>query len=275
MEEITKKPILCSCGEEFLSYSLLNSHQGSCVLSHKDTFPCKGPTCKRKGVLEYVVRLNKNKCPSCGYDVSNELKIRDDHFYPKEIPAKVEPDLEKIKGKKKLKFVCISDTHELLKDLIRKDMIPDGDVLLHAGDFTMTGSWRDIKDFNDQLGKLPHPVKIVIAGNHDVTFESEREKAKALITNAVYLEDELYTVNGIRIWGSPYQPTFCDWAFNVDRGEPIAKIWKKIPDCDILLTHGPPKKYGGLCYDGFDAGCEELLKVIQQKKPKYNGMEYT
>ena len=61
--------------------------------------------------------------------------------------------------------------------------------------------------------------------------------------NIHYLEDELCAAEpfGLRIYGSPWQPEFCDWAFNESRGEPLRRRWAQIPsDIDILMTHGPP-----------------------------------
>ena len=42
--------------------------------------------------------------------------------------------------------------------------IPDGDILIHAGDFSITGLVYEVKEFNDWLGTLPHKHKIVIGG---------------------------------------------------------------------------------------------------------------
>lgn len=52
-----------------------------------------------------------------------------------------------------LRFLLLSDTHELH----RKLNVPDGDILIHAGDFTMLSKrLRAISDFNAWLGELPH-----------------------------------------------------------------------------------------------------------------------
>lgn len=64
-----------------------------------------------------------------------------------------------------LRVVCISDTHGLHRNMMHE--IPQGDVLIHAGDFTDTGTRQEVIDFNDYLGELSHPYKIVIAGNHE------------------------------------------------------------------------------------------------------------
>lgn len=70
-------------------------------------------------------------------------------------------------------------------------------------------------------------------------------------------------MEGYSIYGSPWQPEFCNWGFNLDRGEPLRKVWSKIPDkTEILITHGPPHMVGDLTFQGINCGCEELVKVI-------------
>jgi len=69
----------------------------------------------------------------------------------------------------KLRFVCMADTHSLTSHL--KQNIPHGDVFIHAGDFTRCGSISEVREFNTWLNKLPHKHKIVIAGNHELSFD--------------------------------------------------------------------------------------------------------
>ena len=71
-----------------------------------------------------------------------------------------------------VRFVFVSDTHTYHKSL----KLPKGDVLIHTGDFTMLGRLEEIKSFADWLGTLDFKHKIVISGNHEVTFDLEREK---------------------------------------------------------------------------------------------------
>ncbi|KAK7481151.1 hypothetical protein BaRGS_00027584 [Batillaria attramentaria] len=198
-----------------------------------------------------------------------------------------------------LRFVCISDTHTQIEKL-GLDFVPPGDVLLHGGDFSNVGLPKDIKNFNEYLGRLPHKRKVVIAGNHDLTMDLEmvrnsrqylernfsiREKvfeeylkqegvenSRQLLTNCIYLEDSGVEICGVKIYGSPWQPEFGGWGFNLDRGAPLLEYWNKIPsDTDILITHGPPVGYGDLCFSGLRAGCVELLTTIQQRvKPRYH-----
>lgn len=154
--------------------------------------------------------------------------------------------------------------------------IPEGDVLVHAGDITWKGNLDAVKRFNEWLGELPHKVKIVIAGNHDFCFEKPSEKflARGRLTNCIYLEDsgeEIDLLDGRKftVWGSPWTPWFYDWAFNEERGPLIREHWDMIPDnTDIVVTHGPPYGYLDKTDRGPRAGCEELATAIQRIKPK-------
>ncbi len=166
-----------------------------------------------------------------------------------------------------MRVVCLSDTHDRL-DRIE---VPDGDLLVHAGDLTMRGELDQLRAFDAQLAALPHPHKVVIAGNHDFAFERDPEAARACITAATYLEDEEVEVAGLRIYGSPWQPWFHDWAFNLQRGAALAEKWARIPEgLDILLTHGPPAGYGDRCYDGRRVGCADLLVAIERARPRFH-----
>lgn len=166
-----------------------------------------------------------------------------------------------------MKFVCLSDTHNLHNQL----EVPDGDVLLHAGDFTNYGNKRDIQNFNLFLNKLPHTYKVIIAGNHDFMFERKPTKARALLTNCIYLEDSAVEIEGFMIYGSPWQPWFFDWAFNLPRGKPLKEKWDLIPkDTDILITHGPPYGHGDKVIRNGSQGCVDLLDAIQRVKPRYH-----
>lgn len=165
-----------------------------------------------------------------------------------------------------MRLVLLSDTHGRHHKI---PVIPEGDILLHAGDITVHGSLADVEHFNGWLGKLPHKHKVVIAGNHDFCFEKQLAEAKARITNAHYLQDETLELEGLKIYGSPWQPRFCDWAFNVDRGPKLAAIWARIPeDTDILLTHGPPLGQGDLTSRKQRVGCADLKKRLEEIHPR-------
>ena len=167
------------------------------------------------------------------------------------------------------RIVCISDTHTL-HDRIE---VPEGDILLHAGDIMNSGyDSFDVFAFCNWYDSLPHKHKIFIAGNHDRFFENYPDKIPGILEkypNILYLQDKEVVVEGIKIYGSPWQPAFCSWAFNLSRGEELKKVWNKIPDdTDLLITHGPP--FGILdktIYTNENAGCEELLPVVKKIKP--------
>lgn len=161
-----------------------------------------------------------------------------------------------------MRIVCISDTHSRHK----KIKVTDGDILVHAGDMSGRGEEWEIKNFNKWLGELPHKHKIVIAGNHDFYFENLPKTARKLITNAIYLEDEELVIDGIKLYGSPWQPFFYNWAFNIRRGK-LFRVWERIPDdVNVLITHGPPYKILDLTEDKREVGCEELLARIDNLK---------
>ncbi|MBP8001614.1 MAG: metallophosphatase domain-containing protein [Chloroflexi bacterium] len=167
-----------------------------------------------------------------------------------------------------LTIVAISDTHGL-HHLID---IPPGDVLIHSGDLSATGTLSEVAEFNAFLGSLPHRHKIVVAGNHDLCFEQQPAAARAILTNAIYLEDEAVTLEGLKFYGSPWQPRFLDWAFNLDRGPEIRAKWELIPpDTDVLITHGPPYGIRDYIIEIQDrVGCEDLLEVVAQIRPRYH-----
>ena len=164
-----------------------------------------------------------------------------------------------------MRLIITSDTHGSHESLD----VPDGDVFIHAGDFTNMGELYEIADFNEWLGDLPHPHKIVIAGNHDLLFEQDPSLAKLLLSNATYLQDDLYWLNGISFYGSPWQPEFNDWAFNLPRGAALRKKWAMIPDgVDVLITHGPPFGILDNTLVGAYSGCQDLLAAIDRVRPR-------
>jgi Icc-related predicted phosphoesterase len=159
--------------------------------------------------------------------------------------------------------VCISDTHELHREL----EVPNGDLLIHAGDFTFFNHTSKIRDFNDWLGELPHRHKVVIPGNHDCVFHKD-PLARGLITNAVLLINESVTLCGLNIWGSPV--TCDDAAYGHTTAEDRAALYATIPpDTNIVVTHGPPQ--GILDHEkGSDhlQGCPQLRKAVLRLKPR-------
>lgn len=167
-----------------------------------------------------------------------------------------------------MRMIVISDTHGLHD---RIEGLPDGDVLVHAGDFMNSGyDPTDISSFNRWLAEQSFESRIVIGGNHDRFFQNSPKDARSLLTNAIYLENSGVTINGVSFWGSPYTPEFLNWAFMYPRGAAARKYWDQIPEgLHVLITHGPP--FGILDQvmpGGEHLGCAELLKGVEKKKPK-------
>ena len=170
-----------------------------------------------------------------------------------------------------MKIVCLSDTHNLLDRI----SVPDGDVLLHAGDFTNKGTIPEIAKFNYDIMKLPHPNKVVIAGNHELLFESDNVLARSLLDPSIhYLEQSSVVIDGIKIWGSPYTPEFCGWAFGYNGMDyQLRPYWDEIPDdADIVITHGPPHMIMDFVKEANNyhknIGCKELRKAIERVGPR-------
>lgn len=92
-----------------------------------------------------------------------------------------------------IRVVCVSDTHDRIPD-----PIPDGDLLIHAGDLTNDGTVATIQKQIDWLASLPHRHKVFVAGNHDSYFDpssrkkEDREGGRTLDLKGLhYLQDRL------------------------------------------------------------------------------------
>ncbi len=163
------------------------------------------------------------------------------------------------------RIVCVSDTHARH----HLTVVPDGDILIHAGDITRHGALEDVEEFNRWLGSLPHKHKVVICGNHDFCFQERVAEARVLLTNAIYLEDSGCEIEGLTFYGSPWQALFGGWAINLPRGEELAKVWAKIPvGVDVLITHGPPEGILDRTNRGESAGCRDLFNRVFEVKPR-------
>ncbi|KAK4204096.1 Metallo-dependent phosphatase-like protein [Triangularia verruculosa] len=178
----------------------------------------------------------------------------------------------------RIRVVCLSDTHSL-----RPSHIPQGDLLIHAGDISATGTFDDLQDQINWLSSLPgFKHKVVIAGNHDCFLDPDSSihrsgpKEKRILNwkGLTYLQDELVTLEfddregggkrKLNIYGSPWIPR-CggnDFAFQYLREK---APWEgKIPvETDVLVTHCPPKGHRDL-----HLGCPSLLSELWRVKPK-------
>ena len=150
------------------------------------------------------------------------------------------------KAPDRVRVVCLSDTHE------RHDSIdvPAGDVLLLTGDlltinrhFSVDYSVKKLEAVAEWLRAQPHPVKILIAGNHDHAMaQLGTARVQAIFHGSTYLEDsgaEIPVQGGgkLAVWGSPLSAGHSkNDAFQSEYSKRLAALPKR---CDILLTHGP------------------------------------
>ena len=126
------------------------------------------------------------------------------------------------------------------------------------------------------LARQPHRHKIVIAGNHDWCFAREPGPARSVLGDAHYLEDNEITLEGIPFDGSPWQPVFNNWAFNLPRGEALASVWRRIPTgLDVLITHCPPAGMGDRSSFAGNIGCSELRARVAEVAPRLHVFGHT
>ena len=174
---------------------------------------------------------------------------------------------------------CISDLHGFYPEL------QGGDLLIVAGDLTARDTFKEYMEFNKWMCKQDYKKIIWIGGNHDGLVEKKEfdpihewvmDEDMNRFNSVEYLCNSGTEFEGLKIWGSPYTPTFLNWHFMADRGSDIKKHWDLIPDdIDILVTHGPPygildevervTKWGT---KKFNVGCEELSKALVRVRPK-------
>ncbi|KAF8078148.1 Metallo-dependent phosphatase-like protein [Lyophyllum atratum] len=192
------------------------------------------------------------------------------------------------------RFVCVSDTHS------RIYAVPEGDVLLHAGDLSSWGHPEQLEVTLTWLRTLEHPCKIVIAGNHDLCLDATLPQSEQILplkvgpakhddpslqgirgwmrsqelrnANIYYLEHEslkLKTSEGKEwhIYGSPSTPQYARGAFQYNSAEEAHAVHQKIPlDTEILLTHGPPHLTLDMTRRGKNAGCPHLAEHLPKLK---------
>lgn len=165
----------------------------------------------------------------------------------------------------KTKIVAIADSHRQHWSI----KIPKCDIFLFAGDAEIN-SLIALHDFNDWLGTIKAKHKIVIGGNHDSLLELiGKEECKRLLTNCIYLENEMITVEGLKIFGSPCTPVFNDWYF-MKYDSDLKEIWDKIEkNTDILLTHTMPHGILDQVLPKEESvGSYTLLNRIKEIRPK-------
>lgn len=186
-----------------------------------------------------------------------------------------------------MKIVTISDTHNKHLQLGK---LPEGDMLIHAGDFTSQGSEQEVESFINWFSNQDYKYKVFIAGNHDWFFQKDynKDKLEKMLdmydtdNSMYYLQDSMIEIEGVKLWGSPWTPRFYNWAFNASTDE-LSKKWSLIsPDADVVITHGPMygigdkakriTSCGGESFVGYEhTGCKVLLNVIEKNiRPRFH-----
>lgn len=161
-----------------------------------------------------------------------------------------------------MKILHISDSHHA------QPKLPSADLLIHSGDLTSRGTLLQVDRELKWLGSICNNYKygvLLVPGNHDFLFDKDAVRARVMceINGVRLLINESIYLEGLRIYGSPYQPQFYNWAFNCLSWE-LAENWAKVPhDTDILITHCPP--LGILDQTPRDrAGCRDLTDRVRQ-----------
>jgi Icc-related predicted phosphoesterase len=174
-------------------------------------------------------------------------------------------------------ITLISDTHTKHDELSYDPLdLPGGDLLIHAGDIMNSGfKKQEIHEFCKWFEAQDYEHKIFIAGNHDIMFENHPLESNTIVNNydVTYLQDDEDIIDGVKIYGTPWQPWFYDWAFNLPKGGPgLYSKWEAIPkDTDILITHGPPQDHldmSGPPYNEPHLGCAMLRVKVDAQPPK-------
>jgi hypothetical protein len=183
-----------------------------------------------------------------------------------------------MEAKRKILISLMSDSHSKHRGV--EVHLPGGDILLHSGDLSSMGYKHEIESFCGWFSRVPnYTYRIFIAGNHDWGFQKDPEMVREILErypNIIYLEDSAAILEFVgnpplKVWGSPWQPEFCNWAFNLPRnGEVLKDKWAMIPeDTDILLTHGPAWGFVDRVVGDYEhLGCELLTERILEVKPK-------
>jgi Icc-related predicted phosphoesterase len=165
---------------------------------------------------------------------------------------------------------CISDTHGRHREL----KVPECDLIIFAGDESnspkVNENEREAIDFFDWFSKIDIP-KVFVPGNHSVAIFNNRIKD---FGGSIVLKDAETDFNGLRIYGSPWTPTFGSqqWAYIRARGK-MVDVWENVPSCDVLVTHSPPKGILDVAEDiggknHVHCGCRQLMNKIWDIGPR-------
>jgi Icc-related predicted phosphoesterase len=163
---------------------------------------------------------------------------------------------------------------------LKEARLPEGELLILAGDVFSNRSsvperdayfqLNELRELDEYCGTLAYSRVLLIAGNHDWLFEMDKLAGRNL-RHITYLEDSGVEIDGVKFYGSPHQPWFHSWAFNLPRnGKELRHYWGLIPDdTDVLITHGPPWGILDRPFGQQDhVGCEVLRRRVEEIRPK-------
>lgn len=169
------------------------------------------------------------------------------------------------------KVVAITDTHNKHNTLDGK--LPEGDVIVHAGDATNRGSLEELVAFFDWFACLPYTHKVYVPGNHDHHVNEFLVRMLCRDRDIIYLQNEGHylQMEGRRdlfIYGTPAHRNF------LDADADIQDFQNEIPDgLDVLITHVPPYGIHDEICENFKQiylGNYHLLQAVFDKKPKFH-----
>ena len=182
-----------------------------------------------------------------------------------------------------MKIAAWSDGHGVLPKI--KEY---ADVLIIAGDFTPLDIQRQTNEclkwftneFFNYVRKVNCKKVLLVPGNHDFLCERISPKIiKEMIENnadikdkLVYLIDEEYQYKGLKFYGTPWCINLHNWAFYTE--DPKTSFSHIPQDCDVLITHQPPKIDRVGCSNPYTAweqnfGSDSLRDAIEQRNIKY------
>ncbi|KLU89540.1 hypothetical protein MAPG_08511 [Magnaporthiopsis poae ATCC 64411] len=198
----------------------------------------------------------------------------------------------------KTRFLIISDTHglEFPEESRPTERV---DVVLHCGDLTEGSSVDEYHTTLRLLQKIDAPLKLVIAGNHDVTLDEravrrlvqetfppldldlavkESSEVRAIMTgedatkhSIHFLEEGTHKftlANGaaLTVYASPYTPAFGNGAYQFEPDD--GHDFTIPPDVDVAMTHGPPRGILDRVPGSGSVGCKLLFEAIERSRPR-------
>ena len=164
-----------------------------------------------------------------------------------------------------MKIIVVSDTHGQHDKLGTLS----GDVLIHCGDMFNLGDedQKHLRRIDAWFGRQDFELIICTGGNHDFVLEAALRSNAAPFDNAIYLQDQRHTHDGVVFYGAPWTPFLSTHAFYASDTD-LYDRWSRIPeDTDVLVTHTPPFSILDQSSRGMVLGCKHLANAIERVTP--------